>query len=178
MFSNGSACAILESSALAATRRAEVLGRVVARGSGTDPTGYYSGEARPTSTVAAIRRGLERFGTGIESIGWIKAHGTGTRANDTAEMEAMEALFHGTKVPMTSLKGAIGHSGGAAGLVESVAALLALRRGVIPPTFGTSQPIPSEVVRVVTETETTESTQVLSLSYGLGGHLSFCVLGI
>src|SRR5690606_31329502 len=94
-----------------------------------DPTG--SGVAR------AIRRALEDAGLGPEKIGYVNAHGTGTLANDASEWQALRTVFGelAEKLPVSSTKSFIGHAQGAAGILEIIATLLSLSRGVVPPTL-------------------------------------------
>lgn len=177
LFCNGAAAVVLESRRFAQSRGANPLASLVAAGTGTDPQGYYAGDARPAATATCIRQSLNRYGVAAESIGWVKAHGTGTRANDTAEAAAMDLLFAGRSVPMTSLKGAVGHAGGAAGLVETVAVVELILGGQLPTNVGTADPIPTESVEIVTGLpRAAPEGNVLSLSYGLGGHLAFGVI--
>src|SRR4029079_11952589 len=79
---------------------------------------------------------LARADAGLEpgDIGHINAHGTSTDLNDAAEAEAVVKVFGEHAVPITSAKGSIGHLIAAAGAVEAVASMLAMRDGIIPPT--------------------------------------------
>lgn len=84
--------------------------------------------------AAAMRLALEDGGLDTGEIAYVNAHGTGTAANDIAEAEALRALFGADSCPPTSsIKGVTGHSLGAAGGVEAVATVLAMRNGIAPP---------------------------------------------
>ena len=89
--------------------------------------------------TAAARAALQSLSP--LSLGWIKAHGTGTRVNDAAECLGLLALLGGdfSEVPLTSLKPALGHLLGACGAVETVAAIVALHERIVPPTLNTRQ---------------------------------------
>ncbi|HEX5632502.1 MAG TPA: hypothetical protein VFX50_04710, partial [Gemmatimonadales bacterium] len=78
-------------------------------------------------------------GIPLGELGWIKAHGTGTRLNDAAELHGLDAALGARlrQVPLTSLKPTLGHCLGASGAVETVAAVLSLEARRVPPTLGT-----------------------------------------
>ncbi len=107
-----------------------------------------------------------------DAIGWIKAHGTGTKLNDAAEVRGIASVF-GTRlgeVPLTSLKPALGHALGASGAVEAVAALLALEAGFVPPTLGTERLDPElPPCRVALSAEPSDAREALLLSESFGG---------
>ncbi len=107
-----------------------------------------------------------------DAIGWIKAHGTGTKLNDAAEVRGIASVF-GTRlgeVPLTSLKPALGHALGASGAVEAVAALLALEAGFVPPTLGTESLDPElPPCRVALSAEPSDAREALLLSESFGG---------
>jgi nodulation protein E len=79
-----------------------------------------------------------------EEVGYINAHGTGTAANDETETKALHAAFgpHAQKLAISSTKSMVGHALGAAGALELVATLLAVRDGIVPPTIGYLEPDP------------------------------------
>ena len=107
-----------------------------------------------------------------DAIGWIKAHGTGTKLNDAAEVRGIASVF-GTRlgeVPITSLKPALGHALGASGAVEAVAGILALECGFVPPTLGTERLDPElPPCRVALRAEPSDAREVLLLSESFGG---------
>jgi 3-oxoacyl-[acyl-carrier-protein] synthase II len=84
--------------------------------------------------ILAITKALASAGSDTAGIGFIAAHGTGTVFNDAMEMRAFHAVFKHEVRPVYSIKGGIGHTMGAAGLVEMILALRALREGMVPPT--------------------------------------------
>jgi 3-oxoacyl-[acyl-carrier-protein] synthase II len=81
---------------------------------------------------------LESAGVTVAEVDHINAHGTGTEQNDAAETCAIKALFgeRAQRIPVVSIKGAVGHCLGAAGAIEAFAAVMSLHGGVIPPTTG------------------------------------------
>ncbi len=97
---------------------------------------------RPDTTgeplARASKHALERAGVEPDDVAFISAHGTGTRYNDTMEMAAFQSIF--TPRPLFSVKGGLGHTLGAAGLLEVLLSLRALTEGVLPPTLGLQHP--------------------------------------
>jgi len=85
----------------------------------------------------AIKKAMEMAGAGPDGLGSVSAHGTGTMYNDSMEMKALKLAFgDDNKKPVYSVKGGMGHSMGAAGLVEALLAAVSLREGAVPPTVG------------------------------------------
>ena len=116
--------------------------------------------------------------SGGRGVGWIKAHGTGTIANDLAECHGLRTVFGGgfAKLPVTSLKPAIGHALGASAAIETVGALLALESGIIPPTCETED-VDAALLPccVALEPRNTTATAVLLLSESFGGRCAALV---
>ena len=111
---------------------------------------------------------LERAGLAARSIDYINLHGTATPANDHAEGLAVAELFS-PSVPVSSTKGATGHALGAAGGIEAVFCLLALRHGWMPGTVGTHVPDPAIPVRLECRARQAPLRHVLTNSLGFGG---------
>jgi 3-oxoacyl-(acyl-carrier-protein) synthase len=119
---------------------------------------------------AAVRRACARARR--DDIGWIKAHGTGSRVNDTAEFRGLSTAIGSrlAEVPLVSLKPALGHCLGASGVVEAVGALLALEEGFVPATLGSSAADPRlEGCRLSTRVQWLGAYGVLMLSESFGG---------
>lgn len=104
---------------------------------GPDPTG--AGLAR------AMRAALDHAGLPADQVGYVNAHGTGTLANDPAEWRAIQQVFgqRARSLPVSSSKSFLGHAQGAAGIVEVIATLVSLERGMIPPTRHFTVPRPN-----------------------------------
>jgi 3-oxoacyl-(acyl-carrier-protein) synthase len=133
-----------------------------------DPTG--AGVAAAVLSAVGAR--------GIERIGWIKSHGTGTRMNDAAECRGLSSVFGARMrdVPLTSLKPALGHCLGASGAVEAVAALLALEGGYVPSTVGLEQLDPElAACRFATRVLSSDAREVLMVSESFGGRCAALV---
>lgn len=118
----------------------------------------------------AVRQALSDADVTVDDIALVNAHGTGTRANDSAETTALHALGFGrTAIPVVSIKGATGHTLGAAGGVEAVLTLLALNNGKVRGTIGCHTSDPDLPVTVLTESE----QAVLSGRIGMSQSLAF-----
>ena len=111
-----------------------VLGELAGWGM-SDDANHMTGPSRDSEgLVLAIGKALRSANVNSGRIGFVSAHGTGTVYNDAMEMQAFRKIFTQRKLPVYSLKGGIGHTMGAAGLVEMIIALRALREEIIPPT--------------------------------------------
>lgn len=124
---------------------------------------------------AAIEQALATAGLAPHDIGYINLHGTATPSNDAAESRAIAALFDAT--PCSSTKGATGHTLGAAGALEAVAAALALRHRFIAAGVNTTQPDPVLGTNYVLESRDADLRAVLSNSFGFGGTNCSLVFG-
>jgi 3-oxoacyl-[acyl-carrier-protein] synthase I len=109
-------------------------------------------------------------------IDYINLHGTGTPSNDRAESQAVTSVF-GAATPCSSTKGATGHTLGAAGALEAVIAVLALRRGVMPAGVNTAHLDPTLTANYLTTKRLAPVARVLSNSFGFGGTNCSLILG-
>ncbi len=116
----------------------------------------------------AMGAALERAGLRPAEIDYINLHGTATPANDLAEGRAVAELF-GAGTPVSSTKGATGHTLGAAGGVEAALCLLALQDGLIPGCIGTQEPDPEIRIGLALETRRAPLRHALSNAFGFGG---------
>lgn len=117
-----------------------VLGEIAGWGM-SDDANHMTGPSRTSEgLVLAIKKALQSAGAAGEEIGCISAHGTGTVYNDAMEMGAFRAVFGPQPLPIYSVKGGIGHTMGAAGLVEIITALRALAEATVPPTVNLREP--------------------------------------
>jgi nodulation protein E len=143
-----------------------------ARARGAHIWGEIVGFGMPSSKGAAraMRSALADAGVSPEQVGYINAHGTGTTANDPAEVAAIRDVF-GDRVPLVSSTKAIhGHTLGAAGAIEAAAALFALHEGLIPPTANFTEPDPECAIDVVPNTARPAAIEyALSNSFAFGG---------
>jgi 3-oxoacyl-[acyl-carrier-protein] synthase II len=111
-----------------------IIGEVAGWGM-SDDANHMTGPSRESEgLVRAIHGALHSAGVTADQVGFISAHGTATQYNDAMEMRAFRTVFKERKIPVYSVKGGIGHTMGAAGLVEMSIALKALRERLVPPT--------------------------------------------
>jgi 3-oxoacyl-[acyl-carrier-protein] synthase II len=128
------AYALIMSEERAVREERPVLG-VIAGWGLSDDANHMTGPSRESEgLILAVTKSLASAGVGSNDVGLISAHGTGTVYNDQMEMRAFRAVFTDRSRPVYSIKGGIGHTMGAAGLVEMIIAQRALREGIVPPT--------------------------------------------
>jgi 3-oxoacyl-[acyl-carrier-protein] synthase II len=179
VMAEGAAVLVLESWDRATARGAHIHGEIL--GSASTSDGHDLTAPRPdgSSAAACIDLALADAGIRQDQVGHINAHGTGTKLNDAAEFAAIASVFGTTPPPTTSVKGATGHAFGASGAFEAVAALLAMRHGVIPPTLGCATVDPAVHLDIVREPggRPWRPGPVVSNSFGFGGHNGVLVLG-
>jgi len=134
----GAGVVVLEAEDSAAARDATPLGRLAGAGSTTDAHHMTAPDPSAAGATRAMRRALSQAGADPAEVAYVNAHGTSTPLNDRAESHAIEQALgreRALAVPVSSTKSAIGHLLGAAGAVEAIATLLALRDGIAPPTL-------------------------------------------
>jgi 3-oxoacyl-(acyl-carrier-protein) synthase len=120
-----------------------------------------------------MRDALARGGLDASSVDYVNAHGTGTALNDRTESLALRAVFGARigDVPVSSIKALTGHMMGAAGAVEAIATLLALREGVVPPTWNFTEADPDCAIDCVPNAPRSRRLErALSNSYAFGGN--------
>jgi len=167
----GAAMVVLEDMARAKARGAAILAELSGYGLTTDAEHItrpsVEGQAR------AMRLALENAALAPQDIGYINAHGTGTPANDPVETAAIKSVFgeSAPRVPVSSTKSMHGHLLGAAGALEFVAAMEAMRQGVIPPTMNLAVPDPQcDLDYVPNEARRVEGMgAAMSSSFAFGG---------
>jgi 3-oxoacyl-[acyl-carrier-protein] synthase II len=179
----GAAVLVLEDEERARARGARILARVRGYGATSDAFHLTAPDAEGRGAADAIRIALADAGVEPEDVDYVNAHGTSTPLNDRAETIALKKALgaHAQSVPVSSTKSSIGHTLGAAGAIEAVATILALRDRVAPPTLGYEQPdegldldyVPGSA-RPLGEGDT--PLIGLSNSFGFGGHNAALVL--
>lgn len=130
--------------------------------------------------AACMRRALADSGIGPEDIGYINAHGTSTKLGDLAESVAIRRVFGEQAPPVSATKAVTGHMLGASGVVESAVSVLALRRGLLPPTHNLDDPDPACDLDHIRKSPrpAPEISHVMSNSFGFGGHNVSLVYGL
>jgi nodulation protein E len=139
----GAAMVVLETLEGAKARGAGILGEIVGFGMSADAKDLTNPDV--DGMARAITWALQDGGLTADDIDYINAHGTGTLANDLTETRALKAALgaRAAKIPVSSTKSMVGHALGAAGALEFVAALMAIRDNVAPPTIGYLGPDPA-----------------------------------
>jgi 3-oxoacyl-[acyl-carrier-protein] synthase II len=164
----GAAILALENYASARARGAEILGEVIGYGISTDNHHLTQPNPNGEGPARAMRQALERARINAGEIDYINAHGTATQFNDAAEGKAIGELFD--YVPVSSSKGMMGHSLGAAGAIEAIIGLLALREQMLPPNIHFERGDPELSLNVIANEARPERIRtVLSNSFGFGG---------
>ena len=167
----GAGCVVLEPLERARARGATVYGEVAGYGRNADA--YHITAPSPGGAGAAVCMQLALDDAAMEpsAIGHVNAHGTSTPLNDAAEAEAVRKVFGDSPPPVTSTKGVTGHLIGAAGAVEAIAALLAVRDGKVPPTANLEQLGDDIELDVVAGSPRDVGPKpAISNSFGFGGH--------
>jgi nodulation protein E len=130
----GAAMLVLEPLDAARARGAAILAEIA--GFGTSADACHITQPSKDGAARAMRAALKDAGIGPEQVGYVNAHGTGTLANDATESAAIREVFgaYAGRLPVSSTKSMHGHALGAAAALEAAAAVIGLRRGVLPPT--------------------------------------------
>lgn len=175
----GAAIMVIESAAHAAARGARVHARLLGYGTSADAHHLTAPHPEGTGAALAMRRALARAGVDAAAIAYVNAHGTGTPLNDGIEAAAIHAVFgaHTPRVAVSSTKGAVGHTLGAAGAIEGLATVVALRDGFLPPTVNLDDPDPACDLDLPRTSRETRVDYALSNSYGFGGNNTSVVFG-
>lgn len=166
----GAAMVVLEPLEAARARGASIHAEIIGFGMSSDASHITQPSA--DGAARAMRATLCDAGIAPEQIGYINAHGTGTRANDVTETTAIRAVFgaHAGHLAVSSTKSMHGHALGAAGALEALAAILALRDGFLPPTANYNEPDPECDLDVVpNRARPAEIECALSNSFAFGG---------
>jgi 3-oxoacyl-[acyl-carrier-protein] synthase II len=169
----GAAVLVLEALEHAEKRGAEPLVELIGYGATADASHITLPAPGGIGAVRAARRALEKAGVTADEIDHVNAHATSTPEGDLAELQGMRTLFGDRvgAVAITANKSMLGHSLGAAGAIESVATIQALRTGVIPPTINLARPDPAAEGLDLTplKSATRPMTLALNNSFGFGG---------
>jgi 3-oxoacyl-[acyl-carrier-protein] synthase II len=169
----GSGIVVLESLAHAQARGATILAEVL--GGATSCDARHMASPSPEGMAACMQLGLEDAGLTADDIDYANAHATGTRVGDASEAEALNQLF-GDRVPVSSIKGHLGHMQGACGAIEVAVCIEAMRRGVIPPTLNLTESDVAVLDLPVTPREQ-RLDRVLTTNFAFGGVNTCMVLG-
>jgi 3-oxoacyl-[acyl-carrier-protein] synthase II len=168
----GSGILVLEEYEHAKRRGAKIYAEVAGYGMSGDAFHLTAPSEDGNGAYRSMRNALRRAQLPPDMIDYINAHGTSTPLGDEIELGAVKRLFgaHAYKLSMSSTKSAIGHLLGAAGSVEAIFSILALRDNVVPPTLNLDDPSPScDIDLVANEAKERKVNYVLTNSFGFGG---------
>jgi 3-oxoacyl-[acyl-carrier-protein] synthase II len=178
VFGEGAAVLVVESAEHAEGRGAKILAEIAGGAltgdafhiSAPDPSGY--------GATQAMIRALRDAGMRPEEIDYVAAHGTSTPLNDATESKAIRAAFgeHASKLAVSSNKSMVGHTLGAAGAISALAAVLAIRDGLVPPTINYETPDPEcDLDYVPNEARRTPVRAAIVNGFGFGGQNAVAV---
>ncbi len=171
---------ILEDLEHARARGARIYAEVLGFGSSNDAYHPIAPHLEGAGAARAIRAALTDAGIEPDRVDHVQAHAASTPAGDLAEAKAIQVVFgeRGNEIPVTSIKGAVGHCMGAAGAIETVAAALTVAEGCIPPTRNYRTPDPEIPLDIVHSAARAAEVRVMTKhSFGLGGQNACLVLG-
>ena len=172
----GSGMLVLEREADARARGARVRAKVAGYGASADAHHMTAPDPEGTGVVQALRTALAAADVMPDEVDHVNAHGTSTPLNDAAEARALRKVL-GEGAAVTSAKGVIGHTLGAAGAIEAALTVLAIERGTVPPTANLQHLDPGVELDVVAGSPRRRSVEVaVSNSFGFGGQNAVLVL--
>ena len=175
----GAGVLVLERAEHARARGATVFARIAGYGASNDAYHITQPDTEGRGATKAMRATLADADVAPGDVGYINAHGTGTPYNDKIETAAIKAVFNGssTPPPVSSSKSAIGHLLGAAGAVEALVCVEAVRRGVLPPTINYQEPDPEcDLQHVPHEAREAPVHTAIANAFGFGGQNCVVVL--
>src|SRR5665213_2900311 len=176
----GSGIVVLEELEHAKKRGAKIYAEVIGYGMSGDAYHITAPAEDGGGAFRAMRNALKRAEIPVDKIDYINAHGTSTPLGDEIELNAVKRVFgdHAYKVSMSSTKSAIGHLLGAAGSVEAIFSILAMRDSIVPPTLNLENPSPNcDIDLVPLKAKERPVRYALSNSFGFGGTNASLVFG-
>ena len=176
----GAGIVVLEEYEHAKKRGAKIYAEVRGYGMSGDAHHITAPAEGHEGAFRAMKNALRNGGLNVEQIGYVNAHGTSTPLGDDLELEAVERFFgdNANGLAMSSTKSATGHLLGAAGAIEAIFSILAIRDGVVPPTLNLDNPSRESVIdRVANTAQERKIDMVLSNSFGFGGTNASIVFG-
>ncbi len=175
VIAEGAGVLLLEDRESALERGATILGELSGYGSSSDAGHITDPDESGAGAAVAIRIALAEAGIGPAEVGHVNAHATSTPAGDIAEARAIAAAGLG-HAAVSATKSLHGHTLGAAGGIEAIAALMPLVRGVLPATANLDDPEPEPALDHVREARSARIEAAVSNSFGFGGHNAAIVL--
>lgn len=177
----GAGIVVLEDFEHAKKRDAKIYAEIIGYGMSGDAYHITAPSEDGSGGFRAMRNALRRANLNPEDVGYINAHGTSTPMGDMIELNSVKRLFgdNPTQVSMSSTKSAIGHLLGAAGGVEAIFSILALRDGILPPTLNLDNPSEGceNIDLIPHKAKEKKVRYVMSNSFGFGGTNASLVMG-
>src|SRR3954466_6563689 len=165
---------VIEELEHAKARRAKIYAELLGYGVSSDANHVSDPDPTGENPARALRMAFDDAGIEPEDVGYVNAHGTSTPAGDTGETRVLKVALGEDKAyrtPISSTKGATGHCLGAAGAVEAIFTVLALERGILPPTINQTTPDPTCDLDYTPNEARHEQVEIgVSNSFGFGGH--------
>lgn len=169
----GAVMLVLEDLGHARARGARILGEIAGYGASADAYHFTAPQPDGEGAARAMRKALTKAGVEPERVGYVNAHGTSTKLGDIAETKAIKSVFkdHAGELAISSTKSMHGHLLGAAGALEAAATILALDRGILPPTINLDHQDPACDLDYIPKQARRKAVEyALSNSFGFGGH--------
>ncbi len=173
IMAEGAGIVVLESLEHAQKRGAPILAEIVGYGRTSDAYHVTAPDPSGSGGARAMELAIADAGLSLEDISYINAHGTSTKLNDKVETLAIKRVFgsRAKEVPISSTKSMTGHLLGAAGGIEFIACIYAIRDNIIPPTINYETPDPDcDLDYVPNKAREVKVTAAMSNSLGFGGH--------
>lgn len=171
----GAGAIVLEEYEYAKARGAKIYAEVIGGGMSSDAYHITAPHPEGIGVVAVMKNCLENSGIKPEDVDHINTHGTSTPLGDVAELKAISSVFgdHAKNININSTKSMTGHLLGAAGVIESIASILAMKHGIVPPTINHSsvdENINPELNLTLNTAQKREIKVAMSNTFGFGGH--------
>jgi 3-oxoacyl-[acyl-carrier-protein] synthase II len=175
----GAVMLVLEDMDHARSRGARIRGEIAGYGASADMYHFTAPEPEGKGAARAMRKALSKAGVDPSTVDYVNAHGTSTKLGDIAETKALKDVFgeHAYKLAVSSTKSVHAHLLGAAGAMEAAATLLAMERGMLPPTINLEDQDPEcDLDYVPNRARPARIQTAISNSFGFGGHNATLVL--
>ena len=171
----GAGAIVLEEYEHAKARGAHIYAEVIGGGMSSDAHHMTAPHPEGIGVIAVMKNCLENSGIQPEDVDHINTHGTSTPLGDVAELKAISNVFgeHAKNININSTKSMTGHLLGAAGAIESIASILAMKHGIVPPTINHSnsdENINSDLNLTLNKAQKREIKVAMSNTFGFGGH--------
>lgn len=180
VMAEGAAVVVLEELEHARRRGARIYAELIGYGISSDAHHVSDPDPTGANPARALQMALSDAGVDASEVGYVNAHGTSTLAGDRAETRVLKLVFGddaGSRIAVSSTKGATGHTLGAAGAVEAVFTILALYHGILPPTINQFATDPDCDLDYIANAARQQQVEIaVSDSFGFGGHNTAVVI--